>query len=76
VWRSAKIRMWCSSRNGDLETVRIPLRIAETGHPHSPPCTPQRFRHHQPYRDIFPSISSRKIRAQLSLVLEGILASP
>src|SRR6202795_5162862 len=58
----------------DLETIESALRIAETGHltlatlpTNSAPSTINRI------IDVFPSEQQSQIRAQLSLVLEGIL---
>ena len=58
----------------DLETIESALRIAETGHltfatlhTNSAASTINRI------IDVFPSAQQAQIRAQLSLVLEGIL---
>ena len=64
----------CSSEMRDLETIESALRIAETGHltlatlhTNSAASTINRI------IDVFPSDQQAQIRAQLSLVLEGIL---
>jgi len=69
-----KIRRVLIGEMRDLETIESALRIAETGH--------LTFRH-APYElsvfhinriiDVFPAHQQSQIRAQLSLVLEGIM---
>jgi len=64
-------------RNERLETIESALRIAETGHltfatlhTNSAASTINRI------IDVFPAHQQPQIRAQLSMVLEGILVRP
>jgi len=58
----------------DLETIRLALTGAETGHLVSAPCTPARGEDHRPRGGRVPAAEKEMVRAMLSESLRAVIS--